>query len=77
MPSVSTTDRDVPKEIVSHGVFALANHVDLAYEPIGTLLDLPELQLATVLGRTEQWFPFTGDQRIDKKPEFVYQPCDR
>jgi hypothetical protein len=51
-----------------------ANSVDQTYAPALTLLNLLQLKPTTKLRRRKERPPFTGNQRIDDKPEFIHQP---
>src|SRR5262249_29013606 len=52
----------------------LADSVDQAYTPTFKLLNLPQFKPMTMERRREERLPFTGDQRINNKPEFIHQP---
>src|SRR5688572_12339336 len=51
-----------------HGA-RLAHAVDQAEASIGTLLNVPQVESATMFRRFEERLPFTGDQRINHQPE--------
>ena len=51
-----------------------ADLVDQAQAPTLKLLNLPKFKPTTTFRRRKEHFPFTGDQRINNKPEFIHQP---
>src|SRR5262245_1171003 len=52
----------------------LADSVDQAYTPTLKLENLPQFKPTTTFRRRKERLPFTGDQRINNKPEFIHQP---
>src|SRR5919199_5254964 len=52
----------------------LADSVDQAYTPTLQLVNLPQFKPTATFRRRKECLRFTGDQRINNKPEFIHQP---